>query len=142
MAQIQKMPLVAYLDAHELLLWNAGSFVGILFTGGLITTGISCIFFLSTNQTDGREREYLWLRAHVVLLLLLVPVFQILVILSSQGTVIFYFHSIERQLQLLIDFQRTYLTLSIVIASVTDAMLVRKFVHDEMTTAERLSIHP
>jgi hypothetical protein len=123
---VQKMPLAIYIAAHKLLLWTVGSFVAILFTGGLITTGISCIFFLSTER-DGPKRQNFWLRVFVLLLVLIVLAYQIVVILASDGNIIFYSSPAERQLQLLRSLELVYLTLGLTVISLTDGLLVTIF---------------
>lgn len=109
---------------HPQLLLTTGYIVGILFTGGLISSGISCIFLLSTENGGKLSTQNRVLRLYVLVLILLVVGFEVATFLSSNGTVIFYFYSPSKTPQLTVILGTLGLALAVVSGCLTDGVLV------------------
>lgn len=121
---MERIPLEAYRVSYDQLMWTIGTLIGVLFTGGLITAGISCIFFLSTGS-HGPKLQSRWLRVYIVILILLVLAFEVVMIVESHESTIFYFYSTERPIQLFLRLRTLHFFLAVVIASLMDGLLVR-----------------
>lgn len=60
-----------YSAEHQEMLWSIGLAAGVLFTGGLIVLGISCLFLLS-SKSGGSAKQRRLLQVYVIVLILAV----------------------------------------------------------------------
>lgn len=121
-----RVPLDAYSTTYHELLFTAGTHTSVLLTGGLITAGISGIFFLS-KDTHGPKQQRIWLRVYILALIFLLVAFDVVAIMVSHESTIFYFYSNERRIQLFRILPILYILLGSIIVILTDGILVCLF---------------
>jgi hypothetical protein len=112
-----------FIILHDQLIRNIGNLVGAVVTGGVITSGIVSIFFLSTKHRMRRQNRYL--RIYVILLILLVLAYDVLNIILSQVDYIFCFRTEQEFFAMLVNFERATMVLIVAVGALTDGILVR-----------------
>jgi hypothetical protein len=119
-------------------MWTIGIFIGAVFTGGLITSGIACIFFLSTKNSMPRQSRCL--QIYVIFLILMVLAFDTLVIITSNETTIFCVYTEEQAASMYDELGGFDIIFTIAVAALTDGILVRSLSYDSTSALLLLTL--
>jgi hypothetical protein len=106
-------------------MWTIGTLTAAMFTGGLITSGITCIFLLSTR--NGMRRQNCYLQAYVVTLILMVLVLDIVAIFWSYEYTLFCFYSPQQAVYADRILTILFVLFAVAVGALTDGILVSGF---------------
>jgi hypothetical protein len=109
-------------------MWTIGNITAAMFTGGLITSGITCISFLS--KRNGMRDQNRYLQAYVVALILMVLTFDIVSIFLSYEFPILCFYSFQQIVYADGILGILFVLFGVAVSALTDGILVSVFLSE------------
>lgn len=118
-----------------------GAFVGILFTGALLTFGTSCMFLLSSKDENSFRYRNRILRVYVVVLLFTVITFELEAFTLSNVSSIFLSQPLQKVAEITGQLNTAYGLTVVAVGGLTDGVLVSPLLLNPLEVDTALIVH-